>query len=134
MGLSVGWGDKYSWTLLGQYVCMTGLPAGDYRLLGTANPDGVFFEQREDNNDVFVDLRFRRDKGVASIKILRRGARPVEATETTAVASEPEDHAGHDDPPSSARSPGAATVRGAGLAPSRRARLTTRHASRRRFP
>ena len=105
MGLSVGWGDLYTWTLPGQFVRMTGLPAGDYRLLGTANPDGVFYEQREDNNNVFADLRLRRDKGKASIRVLRRGVRPVSQAESTAVAEHPaaqDAHAGHDDPPSGA--------------------------------
>jgi hypothetical protein len=105
MGLSVGWGDLYTWTLRGQFVSMTGLPAGDYRLLGTANPDGVFYEQREDNNNVFVDLRFRREAGQASIRILRRGNQPVTKAETTAVAEDPaapDAHAGHDYPPSGA--------------------------------
>lgn len=112
MGLSVGWGDLYTWTLPGQYVSMTGLPAGDYRLLGTANPDDVFYEQRDDNNNVYVDLRFRRENGKATIRILRRGARPVSQAEATAVtavtedAPAPEGHAGHDDPPSGAAAPG----------------------------
>ena len=77
MGLSVGWGDKYSWTLLGQYVPLTGLPAGDYRLLGQANPVDAFFEQRTDNNFVYADIRLRREKGRgAFIRILRQGVRP----------------------------------------------------------
>jgi hypothetical protein len=77
MGLSVGWGDRYASTLLGQYVSLTGLPAGDYRLLGRANPDGAFYEQRTANNTVYADIRLRRDPGKgASIRILRSGFRP----------------------------------------------------------
>ena len=111
MGLSVGWGDLYVWTLPGQYVSMTGLPAGDYRLLGTANPDGIFYEQREDNNFVYVDLRFRRENGKATVRILRRGVSPVEQVETSAIAEDAGAHEGHagydDDPPS----PGSAIPR-----------------------
>jgi hypothetical protein len=99
MGLSVGWGDTYAWTLLGQYVSLTGLRAGDYRLLGRANPDNAFYEQRIDNNTVYADIRLRRDavKG-ALIKILRQGFRSPEkvaaAAEDTGAA-----HAGHGEPP-----------------------------------
>jgi hypothetical protein len=77
MGLSVGWGDLYASTLLGQYVSLTGLPAGDYRLLGRVNPDAAFYEQRTGNNTVYTDIRLRRDRGKGpSIKILRSGFRP----------------------------------------------------------
>ncbi len=98
MGLSVGWGDLYEWTLPGQYLSLTGLPPGDYRLLGEANPEGVFYEQRDDNNVVYVDLRLRREDGRASIRILRRGVRPVSEAETMAVAGDAGNHEGHSEP------------------------------------
>jgi hypothetical protein len=51
MGLSVGWGDVYGWDLPGQFIDITGLPPGAYRLRAVANPEGWFEEQRRDNND-----------------------------------------------------------------------------------
>jgi hypothetical protein len=44
MGLSVGWGDPYAWRLPDQYIDITGLTAGRYRLWATA-----------DNGDRFVE-------------------------------------------------------------------------------
>jgi hypothetical protein len=85
MGLSVGWGDKYFWTLPGQYVDLTGLRAGNYRLLGVANPEGALFERRTTDNLVFADFRLRRG-GKASIQILRQGVRPPGTSpDTTAM-------------------------------------------------
>jgi hypothetical protein len=83
------------WTLMGQFVSLTGVPAGDYRLIGEANPEQAFFEQRTDNNTVFTDIRLRRDNGKSSIRILRRGGRPpgepatAEAVEAGSGASAP---------------------------------------------
>lgn len=74
MGLSVGWGDMYFWSLRGQYVDLTGLPAGRYRLTGVANPQNALFESREDNNTAFVDLVLRRGPGGPSLRILDRPA------------------------------------------------------------
>lgn len=74
MGLSPGWGDPYSWLLSDQWVDVTELPAGTYRLTATADPDGWFRETDERNNTTFVDLRmWKAGGGSLRIKILRYG-------------------------------------------------------------
>jgi hypothetical protein len=43
-GISVGWADIYSYNLDGQWIDITGVPAGTYTLKVTINPDGIVFE------------------------------------------------------------------------------------------
>ena len=47
MGLSIGWGDLYKYTLPDQFIDITGLSAGRYRLLVTADRQGWFAESNE---------------------------------------------------------------------------------------
>jgi hypothetical protein len=49
MGLSRGWGDTYPWGLVGQYLDITGLPDGRYRLRVTADGNSA------DGSDQFLD-------------------------------------------------------------------------------
>jgi hypothetical protein len=45
-GISVGWADRYSYTLSGQWIDITGLAPGDYILRVTVNrPDGPGFPE-----------------------------------------------------------------------------------------
>jgi hypothetical protein len=59
MGLSRGWGDIYSWKTVGQYVDVTTLRAGRYRLKAKADPAGWLRERKEENNFTWVDIRLR---------------------------------------------------------------------------
>jgi Lysyl oxidase len=63
-GLSVGWGDIYHRSLPGQYIDITGLPSGRYRLKATADHDNLFTEQDDDNNSTWADL-WIRERGMA---------------------------------------------------------------------
>jgi hypothetical protein len=56
MGLSVGWGDVYAWDLPDQYVEVTDLAPGQYRLLAVADPSGWFAEQSDTNNTTWLIL------------------------------------------------------------------------------
>ncbi len=60
MGLSVGWGDLYASSLPDQYVEITGLGRGRYRLTGTADADDWFQETDESNNTTWVDLKIKK--------------------------------------------------------------------------
>jgi hypothetical protein len=60
MGLSVGWGDIYRWKLPGQYVDITGLASGRYRLRCVADPSCWFREKDDTNNFAWVDLQITR--------------------------------------------------------------------------
>lgn len=66
MGLSVGWGDEYRWSLPDQYVDITGLAAGRYRLRVTADTQNLFVESDDTNNTTWVDLQI---KGQGSVRI-----------------------------------------------------------------
>ena len=62
MGLSVGWGDLYSYSLPDQYIDITELRSGRYRLSGTADADDWFQEIDESNNSTWVDIRIRNGR------------------------------------------------------------------------
>lgn len=56
MGLAVGWGDIYHYTLPDQYIDITGLTAGRYRLRAVADQKNWFVEKNNTNNHTWVDL------------------------------------------------------------------------------
>ena len=72
-GLSVGWGDNYSWSLPDQYIDTTGLPDGTYRLWAFADQANNFLESNESNNSTWVDLRIDAVNGVT---VLRKAPNP----------------------------------------------------------
>jgi hypothetical protein len=59
MGLSIGWGDVYPASLPDQYIDITGLAAGRYRLRVTADAQNRFLETSNSNNLTWVDLQLR---------------------------------------------------------------------------
>jgi hypothetical protein len=44
MGISVGWGDMYTWDLPGQYIDIGHVGDGVYEVVSRANPDGAILE------------------------------------------------------------------------------------------
>lgn len=75
MGLSPGWGDLYRYDLPDQYIDITDLPRGRYRLQATVDEAGWFQESDESNNVTWVVLRFKGGK----VGVLKYGpsAQPV---------------------------------------------------------
>ena len=63
MGLSVGWGDQYSYTLAGQWIVIAGLPTGDYRLYAEVDPDHLFSESDPTNNVAFTEFTLVDEDG-----------------------------------------------------------------------
>jgi Ca2+-binding RTX toxin-like protein len=66
MGLSRGWGDTYGAGTVGQYLDITGLADGRYRLLVKADGDSAdgsdrFLESDETNNSTWADLQITGD-------------------------------------------------------------------------
>lgn len=57
MGLSVGWGDRYGPNLPDQYIDITNLVNGKYRLVGQVDRANWFLEQNENNNCTWTDLQ-----------------------------------------------------------------------------
>ena len=70
MGLSVGWGDRYAPALPGQYIDISGLTSGRYRLKGTADANDWFTESDNTNNVSWVDIQLTK-KG--TVFIVERG-------------------------------------------------------------
>jgi Lysyl oxidase len=73
MGLSVGWGDTYPWNLPDQYIDITALSSGKYRLVATADPNHWFTETRTSNNATWVDISLTMSRKNARMKILGYG-------------------------------------------------------------
>ena len=75
MGLLRGWGDIYRYTLPDQYIDVTGLVSGKYRLRATADADNWFVESNDTNNFTWVDIQLR----TSSVKIVGYGpsAQPI---------------------------------------------------------
>ena len=66
MGLSRGWGDTYGVNTVGQYLDITGLADGRYRLRVIADGDSAdgsdrFLESDETNNSTWADLQITGD-------------------------------------------------------------------------
>ena len=56
MGLSVGWGDIYPWNFGYQWIDITDLSDGTYRVCATASPDATFVERNTQNNAAWQDI------------------------------------------------------------------------------
>lgn len=56
-GMSVGWGDRYGYQLVGQEIDITGLPNGDYNLKIEVDPKHHLEEQDTSDNTSNVSLR-----------------------------------------------------------------------------
>ena len=70
-GISVGWGDDYDPTLEGQFIDVSGLPAGRYVLVHRVNASGVLAESRRDNNASALLLRLDLVGGRPVVRPLR---------------------------------------------------------------
>jgi hypothetical protein len=69
MGISVGWGDVYSRSLTRQWIDITGLANGRYRIQAYADPNRWYQESNETNNSTWATLRIRKN----SVKVLALG-------------------------------------------------------------
>jgi hypothetical protein len=81
MGVSVGWGDVYDWTLTNQYIDITGVKPGKYRLNATVDPAGWMAESNNDNNVTWVDLEFSPGEGgTLAVEVTGYGPSAPEST------------------------------------------------------
>jgi hypothetical protein len=67
----VGYGDDYPANLEGQFVRLTGLPAGRYVLIHRVNVQRRLRETDYGNNAASLLLRLRWRAGVPNIRVLR---------------------------------------------------------------
>ena len=74
-GLSRGWGDKYGFGTVGQYIDVTNLTSGRYRLTATADKANQFQESGETNNSTWANVQLKGGK----VSVLRYGpsAQPI---------------------------------------------------------
>ena len=70
MGLSIGWGDIYSWQLVDQWIDITNVSPGIYRLTTTADAQNWFEEADETNNLTWVELQL---KAKGPPRVIRQG-------------------------------------------------------------
>jgi hypothetical protein len=70
MGLSVGWGDRYPWSLVDQRIYIDDVPDGRYRIEQTADLDDLFEESDETNNDISLDIELTRVDGLPEVRVL----------------------------------------------------------------
>jgi hypothetical protein len=73
MGLSVGWGDEYPSTIAFQYIDISGLPNGDYRVQLEADASNHFVEADDLNNGGWAVIRIMRK----SVTVLSSGTEAV---------------------------------------------------------
>jgi hypothetical protein len=79
MGISVGYGDRYGATLRDQFIDVTNLTSGNYRLIATADQGGLFTESNESNNTTWVDLKLQisdKGKGSSKVRVIAYGPTP----------------------------------------------------------
>jgi hypothetical protein len=67
VGLSVGWGDLYPWDFVYQWIDITSLPAGDYRLCVTTDLGDRYFETNDADNNVWQDMTLTAGGGSMSL-------------------------------------------------------------------
>ena len=76
VGVSVGWGDEYSWDFIEQKIDLTGLPAGRYRIVQIADPNNWFEEVDETNNETSIEIDFEMSGIIPKIEVVGPGSAP----------------------------------------------------------
>ena len=69
-GISVGYGDNYEPYLEGQFIDITGVPAGRYDLVHHVNADGRLLESRYDNNAACVGVILKWPNGRNELPVM----------------------------------------------------------------
>jgi hypothetical protein len=84
VGLSVGWGDVYPWDIAYQWIDVTGLATGDYRVCVTVDPNGLFHESNTTNDQVWTDIHLDMASVPAAVTTLAQAWGPCRPAEGTA--------------------------------------------------
>jgi hypothetical protein len=88
VGVSVGWGDAYPWDFVFQWIDITGLPGGVYRVRATVDIQDFYREADELDNCVWTELRIPAPGNGNTPAVLRSG-RGCGENAVTPVASFP---------------------------------------------
>jgi hypothetical protein len=67
VGISVGWGDRYQWSLPFQWVDITGLPSADYHLRAIVDARNLFTESSNANNCTYTRIRISTSSSVVTV-------------------------------------------------------------------
>jgi hypothetical protein len=67
VGISVGWGDKYQWSLPFQWIDITGLPSGEYRVRAIVDARNRLVESNDANNCTYTRIGISRTSNVVTI-------------------------------------------------------------------
>ena len=88
VGVSVGWGDRYPWDFVFQWIDITGLPGGTYRVRATVDIHDFYRETDEFDNCVWSEVRIPAPGSGNKVKVLRngRGCGPNAMTPVAAFA------------------------------------------------
>ena len=73
VGVSVGWGDRYPWDFAYQWIDITGLPGGRYRVRATVDIQNFYRERDELNNCAWTEVRIPAPGAGNALKVLRNG-------------------------------------------------------------
>jgi hypothetical protein len=73
VGLSVGWGDRYSWFLPRQWIKVTDVPSGRYLVCATTDAFGEWLERRDDNNQSWTEIELYEDQGRMAVRVIEDG-------------------------------------------------------------
>jgi hypothetical protein len=76
MGLSIGWGDTYSFNLPGQRIEVTDLADGRYRLFADVDEAGWFREASRANNRTWIDLVLSTQDKLRFARVVAVGPKP----------------------------------------------------------
>jgi Lysyl oxidase len=88
VGVSVGWGDRYPWDFVFQWIDITGLPGGKYRVRATVDIQDYYREGDEFDNCVWTEIRIPAPGTGNAAHVLRNG-RGCGEKASTAVSSYP---------------------------------------------
>jgi Lysyl oxidase len=86
VGVSVGWGDAYPWNFAFQWIDITGLPGGTYRVRATVDIQDYYRETDELDNCVWTEVRIPAPGSGNQVRILGNG-RGCGASAITPVTS-----------------------------------------------
>ena len=72
MGISIGWGDEYTWDLAWQWVDITGFGSGSFTVRSKVDPYEYFLETNESNQCAYARVSFTATSNAVSV--LERGS------------------------------------------------------------
>lgn len=73
VGLSVGWGDRYSWFLPRQWINVSSVPLGRYLVCATTDAFGEWLERRDDNNQSWTEIDLYQRQGGVAVRVIEDG-------------------------------------------------------------